>query len=157
MCGDSSCTPGVFEGLLGWSVLLFWPGWGCGSSLALSPMPGWAHCGAEGQECAGAQGLCWHRLGLPVFTASSPALDLMVLGFHNALWNGFSPSAGAGQRLSCALEQLQAPTHRWSSGLRHLQELQLPKDQVAVSSSLEVLWVVGELGCGDLGLFRALS
>lgn len=59
-----------------------------------------------------AQGLVLVQTGIVCLPQihPQPQTSWMILIFHNALLNEFSHSAGAGERLSHGLEQLQAPT-----------------------------------------------
>lgn len=89
-----------------------------------SPMPGMSlWVSIQGLECDGAQGLCWDCLA-----STDSSLDLLD-GFglpQDTLLDEFSRSAGAGQRLSRGLGQLQVPTR---SSCGSWGELQLSRDQ----------------------------
>lgn len=95
-----------------------------GTAGPCSPMPGMSlWVSIQGLECDGAQGLCWDCLA-----STDSSLDLLD-GFglpQDTLLDEFSRSAGAGQRLSRGLGQLQVPTR---SSCGSWGELQLSRDQ----------------------------
>lgn len=145
-CEVTAPVPRRVWGALGSSgmlILTSWLGWGCawdcwpmspnprdvtglclGLLAPVPPIPGMSlWVSIQGLECDGAQGLCWDCLA-----STDSSLDLLD-GFglpQDTLLDEFSRSAGAGQRLSRGLGQLQVPTR---SSCGSWGELQLSRDQ----------------------------